>query len=266
MNSWRNHTQKPLSSNEWLYDHHKAKLSERRSFAQTIIKQTPNKIIDLGCGIGLWFDLLNDLLPTECEFIGLDVDENSIKTAKQLSSSWKRKCSFICCDFIKNPQLIPSGDLILIFNMFPYIKNKQFFIENIQAKILHGGKAVIRQYDGASIRFGPMDTKMRLSIDTSLHTSVSGSEQFQHYDLDNVYQIIMASKFHSKKVDFEIFKRNSPFPEEFIPYYKNTLTWTIRHLNDKSSKELQDWCDKNVDNLPNNASYFYEVDLVAVLS
>ena len=266
MGKWYNETQKPLSSKEWLLTHHKAKLPERKKFAQEIVRISPRKVIDLGCGTGLWLDILNSLLPNDCEFVGLDIDEESINTAKKLSSSWQRKCTFICCDFIKNTELIPSGDLILIFNMFPYIKNKKSFIQDIQKRLFHGGSIAIRQYDGASIRFGPMDTKVRLSLDLSLHTSVSGSEQFHHYDLDNVYKIIEESNFSSKKIDFEIFKRTFPFPEDFIPYYENTIKWTIQHLSEDVSNELEKWNQMYIKKIKTTASYFYEVDLVAVLS
>ena len=55
----------------------------------------------------------------------------------------------------------------------------------------------------------------------------------------------------------------SPFDENFIPYYQGTLIWTIQHLSEVSANNLKKWME--ADALMKNR-YFYEVDLVALLS
>ena len=53
------------------------------------------------------------------------------------------------------------------------------------------------------------------------------------------------------------------FESDFIPYYTETLEWTLQHLSDASAERLRAWI-KDDPNLTNR--YFYEVDLVALLS
>jgi len=70
-----NSSGKPLADANWLEIHHRAKLPERIKFAQKLATYNPKKIVDLGCASGLWLELLNQILPNDCEFIGIDSDQ-----------------------------------------------------------------------------------------------------------------------------------------------------------------------------------------------
>ena len=261
---WYNSSGQPLSSSQWLENHHKAKLPERTAFAKTILKDfNPKRIIDLGCGTGLWLDLFNKVVPYDCEFIGVDTNSDSITEAQHKSKLWNRKSQFITCDMFHELEEIPNGDLFLAFNVFPYIPNPEIFIEAIQSKMNNGAKFAIRQYDGDTMRFGPMPSETRLSMDNSLYSAVGHSQQFHHYDLDRVYTMINQSSFNSKNILFETFQRNTPFPNDFINYFEGTIEWNISYLSEYDAEKLREWYDlyKN-----NSSSYFVEVDLTAILS
>lgn len=98
MKSQENSSGKPLAAANWLEAHHQAKLPERTAFAQRLSRLAPKSIVDLGCASGLWFEVLNQLLPSECEFIGIDSDAELLNMAVQRSKSWKRKVSFLQLD------------------------------------------------------------------------------------------------------------------------------------------------------------------------
>ena len=145
MSKWHNKIGKPLSSLEWLETHHNAKLIEREIFVQKILERIkPKKIIDLGCASGLWLDIFNKFLPAECEFVGIDINNDSINEAKKLSENWNRRIDFLNIDISKDFNKIPEGDLFLCFNMFPYIKDADLFIEQIKHKVVSNGLFVIR--------------------------------------------------------------------------------------------------------------------------
>lgn len=264
MSKWHNKTGKALSSLEWLETHHNAKLLERETFVKNILKKIkPKKIIDLGCASGLWLNLFNQYLPDECEFIGIDISSDSIEEAKKNSSNWKRKISFLNMDISKDFHKIPDGDLFLVFNMFPYIDDANSFIEEIRKKISNNGLFVIRQYDGGTIRFGPMRSENRNYMDDSLFTAVEGSKQFRHYDLDRVYKAIEDSTFLNKITYFETLQKHSPFMNEFHEYFKGTVEWTINYLNKEEAKNLQNWY-KEYHN--QSGYYFLENYLVSFMS
>lgn len=266
MSTWHNKSGKPLSSAAWLEAHHQAKLPERTEFAQRIAILHPKTVVDLGCGSGIWLDLINEYVDHDCELIGLDADENAIRDATDRSSSWSRKSSFQRIDIETESHKIPKADVYLAFNIFPYLKDISSFIEILKSKVKPHGCIVIRQYDGALLRFGPMNTADRLDIEISLQASVLYSEQFKHYDLDRVFEAIQTSTFMQKHIEFEVFKRFAPYPPEFIPYLENTINWTLDLISEKAASRLRNWITRHRETNFTLPSYFSGTDLVAWLS
>ena len=262
MISQENSIGKPLAGTKWLEIHHQAKLLERTNFAKKLANLKPKSVVDLGCASGLWLELLNQIFPIECEFIGIDSDKEALELAYERSKSWKRKVSFLQLDLEKDARLIPPSDLTLAFNIFPYIEDIDKFINILSLRIPKGTLA-IRQYDGAAIRFGPMKTSERQKMELDLRIATENSQKFCHYDLDRTFNSIRKSNYTYFDCGFELFERTSPFNEDFIPYYKETLDWTLQNLSELSAKNLEKWIAEDP-NLLNR--YFYEVDLVALLS
>jgi SAM-dependent methyltransferase len=247
-----------LSSANWLEAHHKAKLPERQAFAERLAEFEPRRILDIGCGVGLWLDLLNDLLPDNCEFIGLDADQSSLDRAAIRARNWKRKISFQSLDINADLDLLPEADMTLAFNVFCFADNPAALLSRIAAM---GGSLAIRQYDGDAIRFGPMDTSLRSGIENSLRASFAGNRTFMHYDLDRAMKVIADSSFAEKTVSFEIFERTAPFSADVHKYYKGMLEWTLSRLSSDTAEAFRAW----LSNGESAASYFFEVDLVGVL-
>lgn len=262
MISQENSTGRPLADAKWLENHHRAKLPERTAFAKKLAKLNPKNIVDLGCATGLWLELLNDILPSDCEFIGIDSDKESLKLATERSKLWDRKVKFLHLDLEKEVDKIPPSDITLAFNIFPYIDDLDSFIKALWKRSPHGVLAVW-QYDGASIRFGPMDTAIRQKMELDLRIATENSQKFHHYDMDRTFSALRKSNYNNFEYSFELFERVSPFDENFIPYYQGTLIWTIQHLSEVSANNLKKWME--ADALMKNR-YFYEVDLVALLS
>jgi SAM-dependent methyltransferase len=253
---------KPLANANWLEKHHQAKLPERTAFAKKLVNLHPKTLVDLGCASGLWLGLLNEFLPIECEFIGIDSDKESLELAIQRSQSWERKTSFMQLDIEQEVSKIPASDITLAFNIFPYINELDAFIGALASRKPRGVLAV-RQYDGASIRFGPMSTFERQKIESDLRVATENSQKFRHYDLDRTFTSLRNSAYKEKNFQFELFERSSPFSDNFIPYYKGTLSWTCQFLSESSADFLNKWMTED----PNMLNrYFYEVDLVALLS
>lgn len=262
MISQENSSGKPLADTTWLENHHRAKIPERLAFVKRLAALNPKKVVDLGCATGLWFELLNQVLPNDCEFIGIDSDVKSLDIAIKRSKLWNRKSSFIQLNLEEDASQIPAGDITLAFNIFPYINDLDSFIKILSSRTPRGFLAV-RQYDGASIRFGPMPTSERQKIEASLRVATESSQKFHHYDMDRTFCALHKSAYAHCEYNFELFERTSPFSEDFIPYYKEMLLWTCQHLSDSSAHYLHYWINEEL-SIPDR--YFYEVDLVAILS
>ena len=258
----RNSSGRPLASVAWLEAHHRAKLPERRRFAQTLATYQPKRVVDLGCGTGLWLDLLNEVLPTDCEFIGLDSDVQSLATARERASHWGRASSFERCEIESAADTIPTSDLTLAFNVFSYLAEPAALLKQLRPR---SKVVVVRQYDGAALRFGPIDTNDRALIEDSLRASVVTSGQFRHYDMDRAFECLRESPFPNHKLGFELFTRTAPFPEEFLEYYDGMMAWTLAQLSENAARLLRAWHEAEAEQ-GSNGGYFYEVDLVGILS
>ena len=187
--------------------------------------------------------------------------------ARERARQWRQTSAFENIDFDKEADAVPEADIFLAFNVFPYVSSPVGLLEQLRSKLRPGGCVVVRQYDGGLIRLGPMAESDRRIIDTSLMTSILGSDQFKHYDLDRVFECIQTSRFTSKTTDFEIFRRVAPFPLEFRQYFLKTVEWTHTYVSEDAQRRLKRWLDNRSDGTDNPASsYVVEVDLVSWLS
>jgi SAM-dependent methyltransferase len=253
---------KPLADVTWLEAHHRAKLPERTAFARRLAALRPRRIVDLGCAGGHWLGLLNEVLPPECEFVGVDGDEAALGLASQRAQHWQRPVSFVNLELETDVPDIPAADLTLAFNVFSYIQDLGSFLSSLAGR-QPAGVLAVRQYDGASIRFGPMPTIDRQQLESTLRASTSRSARFNHYDLDRAFDLLHRSPYKQGTYEFELFVRVSPFPDEFLDYYRQTLEWTRDLLSAVSTEKLDAWIRRG-DEVPYR--YFLEVDLVAMLS
>lgn len=262
MGLWNNATGKPLADSDWLQAHHLAKLPERTAFVRKLAELQPTSVLDLGCATGLWLELCNESFSEECTFIGVDSDEYALEIAEEKCADWNRPVRFIQADIEKDRDALPTADLILAFNVCPYISDLDAFFHGILEKSPNG-KLAVRQYDGASIRFGPMNTADRQAMESSLRIAAESSQQFNHYDLDRCSNTLRNLKGKSSDLSFELFARFDPFPQEFIPYYQQTIEWTRSLLPKLEADKLQQWA---LSSEKDGNRYFFEVDLVAILS
>jgi hypothetical protein len=205
---------------------------------------------------------MDELLPPECEFIGMDSDGAAIAQATQRAKSWSRRSSFI--EFDLNAQLrdLPQADLTMLFNVSCYVDDLD---EMFGCLARRPGHLAVRQYDGAALRFGPMDPEDRVFIEESHRQAVKGRCEFRHYDLDRLYTAIERAPFTQRDVSFELFARRSPFPEDCLEYLVGTMWWMFNYLSEEATERLGSWwSDRQQD--PTLPTYFTEVDLCAILA
>lgn len=263
MATWRNAAGYTLSSAEWLAAHHRAKLPERIRFVESLAEYSPTRLVDLGCATGLWLDLLDSVLPPNCHFVGVDNDSESLEIARERAKSWSRTSDFMLCDVTTDYSKIPTGDLILAFNVFPYLPSPRALLEHLH-RDGPPSRTVIRQYDGATLRIGPIPTPDRFAIDSSLQAALASSGEFSHFDLDRTYEAILDTGLSIERLEFELTERHAPFPDEFVEYFDGTVEWMNAHLSDDARARLK----RALGGSPTHerSLYFVEVDLVAVVS
>lgn len=257
MPAWRNSTGHPLSSPDWLDIHHSAKLPERTRFAKGVAAFEPQKLVDLGCATGLWLDLLDQFLPSECEFIGIDNDPEALDYARRRARQWSRPSAFIQSDIASEPQSIPcDADVLLAFNILSYLPDTPALLKHL-AQRSATYRLIVRQYDGGTIRIGPLSADDRFAIDSSLRASLEASSEFSYYGMDDIHRVLLASALAVETLEFELTQRHTPFPPEFRDYFASTIGWMMSHLSDNGRDRLSQALGRSL--------YFAELDLVAVM-
>ncbi|WP_419856070.1 class I SAM-dependent methyltransferase [Candidatus Poriferisodalis sp.] len=263
--AWRNSTGRPLSDPHWLKVHHLAKEQERAAFARRLAAYRPKRVVDLGCGAGDWLSSLNKVLPEDCELVGVDSDKDSLARVHERSLKWNRQTRTVHCDFVAQLDCIPDADLILLFNMASFVAGPLELLSSIRHQS-PSALLAIRQYDGATIRYGPMAESQRSSLENALRASLMASGQFDHYSMDRTLRAIHESPFANKSVEFELYWRLAPFSDAEAEYYELSLDWLHDHISEDLQRELTLWRQREAAISGNSPAYMCEVELVALMS
>lgn len=264
MDQWFNSSGYPLSNEVWLSDHHQAKVAERVAFVSNL-DLSCKKIVDLGCGPGLWLDIFDKFAPDNCEFVGIDSDQQLLDSAVQKSKHWNRSTKFVRADLNHELSSVPDdADYYLAFNFLPFLDNPTVLLHSL-TKQSTGGSLLIRQYDGQNMRFGPMPAELRQALDSSVFSAVHGSEQIEHYPIDKLLSTIIPIDCY-KKVNFELYERfGKDGDERFLRYFHNSVAWLKLYCNDAISDQLTGLV-ANFEAADYDRLYFSELDLVCLLS
>src|SRR5258708_36650071 len=73
----------PLNAIEWLENHHRSKLAEREQMIQDLHLERGSRILDAGCGPGLWTPLLAQAIGPRGHILGVDLSAEALVTARQ---------------------------------------------------------------------------------------------------------------------------------------------------------------------------------------
>jgi SAM-dependent methyltransferase len=257
----RDQADQPPCGPRWLEAHHLAKLAERRRFAERLANLKPRSVLDLGCGPGLWLDLLHGFLPADCSFIGVDTDEGLLEIARDRSRGWPQSARFEVLDLEADADRLPVADLTMMFNVMLYLTRPLDLLETIATR--NDGSAVAVR-EGTSLRFGPLPPEQCVAIEQELLRSIAQHPPFRLYDLDRTYAALTDASFAHREIEFELFERTAPFPPELERYWDGTLWWTANNVSPTTAAWLERWRAgrQPVGEAP---AYIVEVDVVAVL-
>ena len=154
---------------DWLLDHHKTKETERSQMIAELNLKPGNQVLDLGCGPGLWTQMLAEQVKPNGQVIGLDLSKDLIKFAKRRlrKNSLRNIIKFQQGNFYYVPFSNDFFDVVFFGNCFAYVTDPMRVLEEQKRVTKKGGRIIAKDFDGAIIIFHPIDPYLSAKILTA---------------------------------------------------------------------------------------------------
>ena len=125
--------------------------SRRNEFSQRLLNLAlkPNMtILDIGCGIGELSFLANDILNSQCNIIGIDINEKAVAAANQYCQDNQiANLQFLCMNIDELAKLNTSFDAIMARRVLMYLPNPRQTLQNLSALLNTDGVIDLQETD-----------------------------------------------------------------------------------------------------------------------
>jgi ubiquinone/menaquinone biosynthesis C-methylase UbiE len=156
----------PLNAIEWLVTHHRSKLVEREEMIQDLHLKRGSRIVDAGCGPGLWTPLLARAIGPRGHIMGVDLSAEALVTAQQRSQGewYERQVSYRQGSMEHLP--VPSASIHTIFsaNVSQYLPEPVKTFAALGRYLLPGGRLAIKDIDFGTMHFSSVDPALQVRV------------------------------------------------------------------------------------------------------
>lgn len=156
----------PLNAIAWLETHHQSKLVEREQMIQDLHLKRGSKIVDAGCGPGLWTPLLARAIGPRGRIIGVDVSAEALVTARQRGQGawYEKQVSYKLSSMEHLP--LPDASIHSIFsaNVSQYLPDPVQTFAMLGRYLAPGGRLIIKDIDFGTMRFPTIDPALQARV------------------------------------------------------------------------------------------------------
>jgi len=153
----------PLNAIEWLVTHHRSKLVEREEMIQGLHLKRGGKIVDAGCGPGLWTPLLANAVGPRGHVMGVDLSAEALITAQQRSQGewYERQVSYKQGSMELLPVSYDSIHTIFSANVSQYLPEPVETFAAMGRYLVPGGRLAIKDIDFGTMHFSSVDSALQ---------------------------------------------------------------------------------------------------------
>jgi ubiquinone/menaquinone biosynthesis C-methylase UbiE len=219
-----------LSSLEWLLLHHRVKLLERQEIIRKLDIQRGDHVLDLGCGPGLWTQILADAVGPAGRVVGVDFDEDHLAYARRLTdvSHPDSDIHYRPLDFSRIADLNETFDVVYFSNCFCYLPDPSPVIEHIKRIIRPGGRVIGRNWDGGPFLLYPMREQLLSLVQHQIANvleDTSDDAYFDHYLGRKMPGIFRRHGFNHVTCYTQIIERFGAADSDLATYIKLNGEW-----------------------------------------
>ncbi len=156
----------PLNAIEWLVTHHRSKLVEREEMIQDLHLQRGSRIVDAGCGPGIWTPLLARAVGPRGHIIGVDLSAEALVTARLRSQGewYEHQISYKQGSMEHLPVSPGSIDAIFSANVSQYLPNPVETFAALGQYLLPGGRLAIKDIDFGTMHFSGVEAELQARV------------------------------------------------------------------------------------------------------
>ncbi|MEI7606124.1 MAG: methyltransferase domain-containing protein [Rhodospirillaceae bacterium] len=270
----KNFLGKDYTSVAWLTAHFHAKLSDRLREISQLPIFSGDKVLDIGCGPGLYGRYLASLVGEHGRLICIDQDTENVRIANiQLENTGFQNWDVLCMDFNAAADLCQDADVIIIFNSLSYAKNPHNVLIQFFRSMKSGARLVIKDFDQGFISFSGISIEKWGHLLT--HAFINNNER-NPLSCDNffgrrvhlIHQMHECSHYYNRVWTQCI---AHPFTPAQIKYIYNNIDSLSRQAERSCDQEVLEYfksafCEDQGWFYTNDSSIFIENEFITVLT
>ena len=156
----------PLNAIEWLETHHRSKAPEREQMIRDIRFKRGSRVVDAGCGPGLWTPLIARAIGYQGYILGVDISPEALITANRRmhGKRYERIVQYKHGSMEQLPVPFGSVDIIFSANVSQYLPDPVTTFAAMGDYIAPGGRLVIKDIDFGTMRFHNIDAGLQARV------------------------------------------------------------------------------------------------------
>ncbi len=251
---------------EWLLDHHKTKLQERRQMVDDLNLKPGDTVLDLGCGPGLWTRLLAEKVKPNGRVVGIDFSSDLINYAAEnlkkdpLNNIIEfRKENFYDVSFKEN-----TFDFVFFGNCFAYVTDYFKILEEMKRVTKKGGRIAAKDFDGALFTVNPIEPLLSLKILAAVAHALKENPLeplFDNFIGRKMHGLFLQAGFKDVSTTSHAIQKLSPLTPEAKRYIKGNAEWHAKigspYLSEEDLKQWRAHFDPDSDDYILDLEEFY---------